>query len=41
VQPTLVVEVEFTAWTTDGRLRQPVFRGVRGDKSVDEARGDG
>jgi bifunctional non-homologous end joining protein LigD len=41
VQPELVVEVEFSAWTTDGRLRQPVFRGIRLDKQVDEARGDG
>jgi bifunctional non-homologous end joining protein LigD len=41
VQPELVVEVEFSAWTADRRLRQPVFRGVRADKHVDEARGDG
>lgn len=41
VEPELVVEVEFLMWTTDGRLRAPVFRGVRSDKRVDEARGDG
>jgi bifunctional non-homologous end joining protein LigD len=41
VEPELVVEVEFTAWTGDGRLRHPVFRGVRTDKRADEARGDG
>ena len=41
VEPAIVVEVEFTAWTADGRLRQPVFRGVRRDKRADEARGDG
>ncbi|HKC29379.1 MAG TPA: hypothetical protein VKB75_15300 [Jatrophihabitans sp.] len=41
MRPEVVVEVEFSAWTEDGRLRQPVFRGVRTDKSVDEARGDG
>jgi bifunctional non-homologous end joining protein LigD len=41
VEPTLVVEVEFLMWTADGRLRAPVFRGIRGDKTVDEARGDG
>jgi bifunctional non-homologous end joining protein LigD len=41
VEPELVVEVEFAAWTGDGRLRQPVFRGVRRDKRIDEARGDG
>jgi bifunctional non-homologous end joining protein LigD len=41
VVPELVVEVEFSLWTADGRLRQPVFRGVRPDKRPDEARGDG
>ena len=41
VEPELVVEVEFAAWTADRRLRQPVFRGVRTDKRVDEARRDG
>lgn len=39
--PTIVVEVEFTLRTTEGRLRHPVFRGVRSDKSVTEATGDG
>lgn len=41
VEPQVVVEVEFAAWTGDRRLRQPVLRGVRKDKRVDEARGDG
>jgi bifunctional non-homologous end joining protein LigD len=41
VRPEVVVEVEFLHWTDDGRLRNPVFRGVRTDKHVDEARGDG
>ena len=41
VEPTLVVEVGFAAWTGEGRLRHPVFRRVRTDKDVDEARGDG
>jgi bifunctional non-homologous end joining protein LigD len=30
--PKLVVEVKFNEWTADGRLRQPVFLGVRDDK---------
>ena len=38
--PQIVVEVEFTVWTDDGRLRHPVFRGRRADKQVEEARGD-
>jgi bifunctional non-homologous end joining protein LigD len=41
VEPQLVVEVEFHMWTDDGRLRAPVFRGIRTDKTVDEATGDG
>jgi bifunctional non-homologous end joining protein LigD len=41
VEPTVVVEVEFLMWTGDGRLRAPVFRGIRSDKSAGEARGDG
>jgi len=41
VEPRLVVEVEFASWTTEGRLRHPVFRGVRKDKRADEAVADG
>jgi bifunctional non-homologous end joining protein LigD len=40
VEPAVVVDVQFQMWTDDGRLRAPVFRGVRTDKRVDEARGD-
>jgi bifunctional non-homologous end joining protein LigD len=40
VRPRVVVEVRFSAWTPDGRLRQPVFRRLRDDKSVAEATGD-
>lgn len=40
-EPSVVVEVEFSAWTGDGRLRQPVFRGIRADKDAADARGDG
>ena len=41
VEPTVVVDVAFSMWTTDGVLRQPVLRGVRTDKRPEEARGDG
>ena len=41
VRPEVVVDVSFTCWTGDRVLRQPVFRGIRSDKSVEEARGDG
>ena len=33
VRPELVGEVEFTEWTSDGRLRHPSFQGLREDKS--------
>jgi bifunctional non-homologous end joining protein LigD len=29
----LVGEVSFAEWTAAGRLRQPVWKGLRGDKS--------
>lgn len=32
VRPEVIVEVEFSEWTHDGRLRQPIFVGVRTDK---------
>jgi bifunctional non-homologous end joining protein LigD len=32
VKPTLVCQVQFTEWTQDGKLRQPVFQGLRTDK---------
>jgi bifunctional non-homologous end joining protein LigD len=32
VTPKVVVEVKFTEWTADGKLRQPIFLGVRDDK---------
>lgn len=31
VEPVLVVEVEFSAWTRDRRLRHPSFKGLRDD----------
>ncbi|MGH9006926.1 MAG: non-homologous end-joining DNA ligase [Acidimicrobiales bacterium] len=38
VRPTLVGEVRFSAWTDQGRLRQPAWRGLRPDKSPVEVR---
>jgi bifunctional non-homologous end joining protein LigD len=32
VRPELVCEVEFQEWTADGRMRQPIFLGLRDDK---------
>ncbi|MCG6121552.1 MAG: DNA ligase D [Microvirga sp.] len=36
VTPSLVAEVEFAAWTAEGRLRHASFRGLREDKSARE-----
>jgi bifunctional non-homologous end joining protein LigD len=36
VRPEVVGEVRFSEWTPDGRLRHPVWRGRRTDKSADE-----
>jgi bifunctional non-homologous end joining protein LigD len=36
VRPALVAEVEFRAWTADGKVRQAVFRGLREDKRAQE-----
>ena len=38
VRPQVVVEVKFNEWTTDGKLRQPIFVGVRDDKKPGEVR---
>jgi bifunctional non-homologous end joining protein LigD len=32
VKPKLIAEVAFTEWTSDGRIRHPVFHGLRADK---------
>jgi bifunctional non-homologous end joining protein LigD len=40
-EPDVVVDVEFTAWTDEGRLRHPVFRGIRTDKEPGEVDGRG
>lgn len=36
VQPQLIAEVEFRAWTADGHLRHASFRGLREDKDAKE-----
>jgi bifunctional non-homologous end joining protein LigD len=32
VKPKVIVEVKFNEWTDEGKLRQPVYLGVRDDK---------
>ena len=34
VTPELVAQVRFTEWTDDGKLRHPVYQGLRDDKDV-------
>jgi bifunctional non-homologous end joining protein LigD len=34
VEPRLVCQVRYTEWTTDGKLRHPVFLGLRKDKAA-------
>ncbi len=36
VKPRYVVQVKFTEWTSDNRLRHPSLLGIREDKGVDE-----
>ena len=34
VEPAVVAQVEFTEWTDEGRMRQPVFLGLREDRDA-------
>ncbi|WP_315861364.1 hypothetical protein [Rhizobium leguminosarum] len=36
IRPTLVAEVEYRAWTHDGKLRHPSFKGVREEEDAVE-----
>jgi bifunctional non-homologous end joining protein LigD len=38
VNPKFVAQIKFAEWTRDGKLRQPVFLGMREDKDVTEVR---
>ena len=40
VKPKFVAQIAFAEWTADGKLRQPVFLGLRRDKSPRECRWD-
>lgn len=36
VKPTLVIEAEIASWTSDRRVRQASFKGLREDKKAKE-----
>ena len=36
VEPKLVCQIKFSEWTRDGKLRHPVFLGLREDKEAKE-----
>jgi bifunctional non-homologous end joining protein LigD len=36
VEPRVIAEVKFSEWTNDGKLRQPIFLGVRDDKDPED-----
>ena len=38
VKPKLVCEITFSEWTSDGHMRQPIFLGIRPDKSPKEVK---
>src|SRR3989449_337655 len=38
IKPKLIAEVKFSEWTTDQRMRQPIFLGLRADKKPEECR---
>jgi bifunctional non-homologous end joining protein LigD len=41
LKPKLVAQVKFAEWTRDGIMRQPIFLGLREDKSAKEVRREG
>jgi bifunctional non-homologous end joining protein LigD len=41
VRPEVVVEVKFAEWTSDGKLRQPIYLGTRDDKDPREVTREG
>ena len=36
IRPTFICEVKFTEWTSDGKMRHPIFLRMRDDKSISD-----
>lgn len=36
IQPELICEIKFSEWTENGRMRHPVYKGLRDDKSIND-----
>ncbi|WP_026914273.1 DNA ligase D [Christiangramia portivictoriae] len=36
VRPELICEIKFSEWTENGRMRHPVYKGLRDDKSIND-----
>jgi bifunctional non-homologous end joining protein LigD len=41
VRPELVAQIKFTEWTADGKLRHPVYLGLRDDKKARDVKREG
>ena len=41
VKPVFVAQIKFSEWTRDGKLRQPVFLGLREDKKPHQVTKEG
>jgi bifunctional non-homologous end joining protein LigD len=41
LKPEFVAQIAFTEWTKDGKLRHPVYLGLRDDKKASEVRREG
>ena len=41
LHPVFVCQIKFSEWTRDGKLRQPVFLGLREDKAANEVKREG
>lgn len=41
INPVFIAQVKFSEWTRDGKLRQPVYLGLREDKKAQDVGREG